>query len=141
MTPFEIAERFIQLRKQCNPKSIAERMTLITDMIVMPVITFFFIILKNHDIFMVVSAVSKAFSAWQEWIEYNNLRLLVQKMYLHTALVGGPFITTNDPSYMPYVFAEAVYRVPSGIGKSLGGTLEGYGIASAMPRAPVPVNP
>jgi hypothetical protein len=125
MTPFEIAERFIQLRAHCSPKSMAERMTRISDMIVMPVITFFFIILKKHDIFMIVSAVSKAFSAWREWIEYNNLRLLIQRMYLHTVVVGGPFITTNDPSYMPYVFADAVYRVPSGIGKSLGGTLLG----------------
>jgi hypothetical protein len=125
MNPFEIAERFIQLRKHCSPLSIAERMTRISDMIVMPVIALFLIILKKHDIFMIVSTMSKAFSAWREWIEYNNLRLLVQQMYLHTAIVGGPFIVTNDPSYMPYVFADAVYRVPSGIGKSLGGRLEG----------------
>jgi hypothetical protein len=125
MNAFQIAERFIQLRKVCSPDSWPDRITLITEMIVMPVIALFLVILKKHDIFMIVSTMSKAFSAWREWIEYNNLRLLVQQMYLHTAIVGGPFIVTNDPSYMPYVFADAVYRVPSGIGKSLGGRLEG----------------
>ena len=47
-------------------------------------------------------------------------------MFLYSQSVGGPFIVTNDPIYMPYVFADAVYRVPVGMAKSPpGGKLEG----------------
>jgi hypothetical protein len=112
MTPFEIAEHFIQLRKVCNPVSIAERLTLISDMILMPMILVILMILQRSDIFMAVSTVTKAYSTWKTWFEYTDLRFTMQKMYLHTAKVGGPFIVTNDPVYMPYVFADAVYRVP-----------------------------
>lgn len=125
MTPFEIAERFIQLRKICRPLSIAETLTRISDMILMPMIIVFLMILKKSDIFMVVSAVTKAYQSWKTWFEYTDLRFQIQRMYLHTASVGGPFIVTNDPTYMPYVFADAVYRVPSGIGNSFGGKLLG----------------
>lgn len=56
-----------------------------------------------------------AYKAWNKWIEYTELRFEMQRMYLHCMMVGGPFITTNDPTYMPYVFADATYRVPVGI--------------------------
>jgi hypothetical protein len=47
-------------------------------------------------------------------------------MFLYSQSVGGPFIVTNDTTYMPYVFADAVYRVPVGMAKSPpGGKLEG----------------
>ena len=125
MTPFELAERFIQLRKQCVPISIAEKISRISDMIVMPMIAIVLMFLKKHDIFMIVSTVTKAYSSWRDWFEYTDLRFAVQRMYLHTATVGGPFIVTNDPTYMPYVFADAVYRVPSGMGNPEGGKLLG----------------
>ena len=124
-TPFEIAEQFIQLRKVCNPVSIAEQLTRISDMILMPMILVVLILLKKSDVFMAVSTITKAYSSWKTWFEYTNLRFMIQRMYLHTARVGGPFIVTNDPTYMPYVFADAVYRVPWGMGNSAGGRLEG----------------
>jgi hypothetical protein len=39
-----------------------------------------------------------------------KLQAEVQLMFLHMAKVGGPFIRTNDLTYMPYVFADAVVR-------------------------------
>lgn len=124
MTPFQLAERFIQLRKKCAPRSIAERITLITDMILMPVITLFLYMISHGDLLSVLTTGIKTFFTWQEWVEYNDLRLEVQKMYLHTMQVGGPFIVTNDSTYMPYVYADAVYRVPVGMANApLGGVL------------------
>jgi len=125
MTPFQIAERFIQLRKRCSPVSIAERITLITDMIIMPVITLFLFIINHDRLTSLVMTLFKSFLVWRDWIEYNDLRIEVQRMYLHTMANGGPFIVTNDPTYMPYVYADAVYRVPVGIGNAAGGRLDG----------------
>lgn len=115
MTPFQLAERFIQLRKKCDPRSIAERITLITDMILVPVITLFMFILNQETLLSVMMTAMKTFFTWREWIEYNDLRLQVQLMYLRTMAVGGPFIVTNDTTYMPYVYADAVYRTTSGL--------------------------
>lgn len=99
-------------------------MTLISDMILMPVITLTLFLLKRDNLVTLFMTLSKAFFTWRDWVEYNDLRLAVQRMFLHTMSVGGPFIVTNDPTYMPYVYAEAVYRVPVGIANApLGGTL------------------
>jgi hypothetical protein len=35
---------------------------------------------------------------------------VMQRMELQARRVGGPFISTNDPTYMPYVWADAVTR-------------------------------
>ena len=115
MDPFQTAERFIKLREQWNPESKVEMMMRINELILNPLITLFLVMIKKSDLFSTIPAVISIVQSWMGWIEYNNLRFVVQKMYLHTIQVGGPFIVTNDPTYMPYVFADAVQRVPVGI--------------------------
>jgi hypothetical protein len=121
MNPFQIAERFIQLRKVYDGPSWGDRMNIFNDMIVMPMIMLFMLFVRNYDLMSLASTFAKAFSVWRKFIEYTDLKFKVQKMYLHTMQVGGPFIVTNDSTYMPYVFADAVYRVPVGIANSPAG--------------------
>ena len=47
--PFKVAERYIQLRKICAPESWADTITLISDMIIMPIITLFLLFLHVAD--------------------------------------------------------------------------------------------
>ena len=124
--PFKTAERYIQLRKICLPISWAEFITRMNDMILMPIISFFLLFIRAEDIITVGFTLMKAYQVWAEFTEYTQLRFDVQRMFLYSQSVGGPFIVTNDPVYMPYVFADAVYRVPVGMAKSPpGGKLEG----------------
>lgn len=109
-TPFQIAERYIQLRKQYAPKFTGDLVILINSMVITPLITIFLLLTFNTSFLSVLSAVSGAVQSWRGWIEYNELRFEVQRMYLRTMQLGGPFITTNDTTYMPYVFADAVMR-------------------------------
>ena len=98
----------------------------INEMILTPLITLFFVFLGDSSIWSVIPAAIGTFRAWKDWLEYQDLRFVIQRMFLHTMRVGGPFIVTNDSTYMPYVFADAVYRVPVGIAKPpLGGRLDG----------------
>jgi hypothetical protein len=64
---------------------------------------------------MIVAAATKAQSAWSDWIEFQDLRFQVQRMYLVSTMVGGPFIRTNDPEYQAYVYADAVVRAQTGM--------------------------
>jgi hypothetical protein len=57
---------------------------------------------------MIAGTVTKGYAAWREWIEYNNLRFEIQKMFLKTAVLGGPIISSNSPDYLPYVFAHTI---------------------------------
>jgi len=108
--PFKTAERYIQLRKICVPESWQGTMRRINDMILMPVILLFYLVVGQFDLMFLIPNALSIVQAWREWVEYSDLRFVVQRMYLHTAKVRGPFITTNDPTYLPYVFADAVVR-------------------------------
>jgi hypothetical protein len=85
------------------------------EMLVAPLIAMFFAFLGKGDFMMILSAATTAHKAWNDWLEYQDLRFKVQRMYLVTAMVGGPFIRTNDPEYEPYVYADAVVRAQTGM--------------------------
>lgn len=109
--PFQLAERYIQLRKQCESESWGDRIILANEMITGPLITLFLLLIGSVDAFMVISTSMNAFKAWQAWEEFHALRSVIYDMSLITAKAGGPFITTNDPQYYPYVLADAMVRL------------------------------
>ena len=108
--PFVVAEKYIQLRKIWAPRSMGDKMMRINELIITPLITIFFIFIKNIDFIGVISAVFSVARAWIEYIRFSSLRFDMQLMYLQTMRCGGPFITTNDPDYLPYVYADAAVR-------------------------------
>lgn len=108
--PFKTAEDYIQLRKICAPKTMEGTTRRIVDMILIPAISLLTIFMGEIDWFAIVSSAMTVFKAWNEWIQYNELRMEMQNMYLHAMKVGGPFIVTNNSDYMPYVWADAVVR-------------------------------
>jgi len=109
--PFEIAERYINLRKRCLPESWGDTILYFNEMVMGPLITVFLLFMGSRDVLMVFSAITRAYSAWSDWEEYHVLRSKVQEMFLITMKNGGPKITTNDMTYLPYVFADAVVRL------------------------------
>lgn len=109
-SPFQIAERYIQLRKRCASPSWGDTVLQWNELIVGPILCIFSIFIGTSDLFGSVSSAIACYTAWSQWIEYNTVRLDVQQMFLTTMITGGPHIVTNDPTYMPYVYADAVIR-------------------------------
>jgi hypothetical protein len=107
--PFKAAERFIQLREKCIVTTWSAYLQRFNDMILMPLIALF-VGFATGDLFMLVSSGMTAFRLWKESIEFTELQFTMQRMRLRVAQVGGPFITTNNPKYMPYVWADALQR-------------------------------
>jgi hypothetical protein len=93
----------------------------LNEMIIAPLIVFFLSFLGNGDIMMTVATMTKAHTAWSEWLEFQELRFQVQRMYLVCTMLGGPFIRTNDPEYQAYVYADAVVRAQMGLLTKSGG--------------------
>lgn len=108
--PFKTAERFIQVRDKCLPPTWTAQLQRINDMIIMPLVTMCLFFIGSGDMFMLFSMSMTAHKVWVEWMEYTELRFTMQRMRIRAAQVGGPFIVTNNPKYMPYVWADAVVR-------------------------------
>jgi hypothetical protein len=113
--PFVVAERYIQLRKVCVPDSWADTVTLFNDMILMPLITLFLLFVGLVDPIVIFTTVLKTYQVWKNYCEYTDLRFQVQQMFFICQITGGPFIVTNDSTYMPYVYADAVVRRNQGL--------------------------
>jgi hypothetical protein len=109
-SPFQIAERYIQLRKKYLPQNWVETIMRINEMILTPLITIFLFITKNTDLLSMTLTFFSTFRTWKDWIEFTHLRFEMQKMFLDTMRFGGPQIVTNDSDYLPYVYADAAFR-------------------------------
>jgi hypothetical protein len=109
--PFTTAERYIQLRTLCHSPSWGDTAIRANEMIVAPLIALYCLFTWELDFFMMGSAAMTAHRAWSEWFEFTDLQFEIQRMKLYTLVSGGPHIVTNDPTYMPYVYADAVVRL------------------------------
>lgn len=109
-SPFAVAERYITLRRVCAPSSWGDVMIRINEMILTPLITIFFVLTDKFDWMSFLPAALSTYRVWSEWIEFCSLRFQMQDMYLTTMKTGGPHIVTNNPDYLPYVYADAVIR-------------------------------
>lgn len=89
-------------------------------MLLGPIIAIFLSFLGMGDFMMIISAAMTAHRAWTEWLEYQDLRFKVQRMYLVSNMLGGPFIRSNDPEYEPYVYADAIVRAQTRMIKPYG---------------------
>lgn len=114
-TAFQTADRYIALRAKCAPQSWGDTILRFNEMVIGPLIALCMTFLGKHDAFAMVSAAMATYRAWSDWLEYDDLRFQMQKMQLDTAVLGGPFIRTNDPTYLPYVYADAVTRKAEGL--------------------------
>lgn len=114
-TAFQLADRYIELRTKCAPQSWGDAILRINELLLGPLIALCMTFLGKHDLFAIASAAVATYRSWSEWLEYNDLRFQMQRMYLETLLLGGPFIRTNDPTYLPYVYADAVTRKAEGL--------------------------
>jgi hypothetical protein len=80
------------------------------DMIVGPLVTIVsFFIYGTYDAFSALSFL-KASAVFLEWLEYKELsrRIVTWKQIVRAN--GGPVISTNDPEYHVFVYADAMQR-------------------------------
>lgn len=109
--PFQIAEEYIQLRKQLSPKHWVDVIMRINEMILTPLISIFLFVLRQSDTLTFAMSMISVFRAWRQWMLFTQRRFDMQNMILQTMASGGPQIRTNDPDYLPYVYADAVVRL------------------------------
>lgn len=111
MTPFELAEQYIQLRTKFKTESWVEFATHVNDLVLTPLIFIFMLLTQRATPLFILTTCLELFKLFREYYRYSVLRYKIQQMYILTMASGGPHITTNNMDYMPYVFADAVVRL------------------------------
>jgi hypothetical protein len=109
---FAVAEEFIMLEQLFKKDTIFEKLSFWIDMVIYPIINLLSIILYNQQIgiFTVIS-IHKAVTKWQQYLRYLQLKSETDTWKEIVNSTGGPNISTNDDTYIMYVFADGMQRL------------------------------
>ena len=61
-------------------------------------------------VFTIIS-IHKAVTKWQQYLRYLQLETVTNEWKEIVTSTGGPSISTNDDTYIMYVFADAMQRL------------------------------
>jgi hypothetical protein len=109
---FSVAEEFILLEQLFKQDTVFEKLNFWIDMVIYPIISLISIILYNQQItvFTIIS-IHKAVTKWQQYIRYLHLKSETNEWKEIVYSTGGPIISTNNDTYIMYVFADAMQRL------------------------------
>lgn len=109
---FETAEEFVQMNKVFTKTDLIGKIMLWIDMVISPLITIV-TALYNQEAPSIFSVMSfyKTFSMWKDWLYFETLKTEIHEWTRAVKSVGGPFISTNDPVYHSYVYADGMERL------------------------------
>jgi hypothetical protein len=104
---FAIADKFVTLQKKFVVSTLFEKIILWVDMIIYPI----FLLWWNPLSVMTGFAIYKALRVWIEWYSFRNYAGLIRQWVDIVRSYGGPFISTNDPNYHVFVYADGMQRL------------------------------
>lgn len=109
---FEIADEYVELQSIFLKESWFEKLGTWMDMIIYPILSFvmYFAYGQTPTIFTMLS-LHKTITLWRQWFRFKVLTYEIREWMNLIRSIGGPFISTNDPTYHVFVYADAMQRV------------------------------
>lgn len=111
-TYFEDADNYVRLHKIYKPDDWLSKISIWLEMIVSPLFSIVSAI-YNEELpgILTVIGMYKTVWLWIEWVLYKELSQEVSAWVSHVRQIGGPFISTNDPSYQAFVYAHTMQQM------------------------------
>jgi hypothetical protein len=104
---FQEAEDFVRLSKTYAKQDLM----VLFDMYGSPLILILTVIFTKKPPSMIsLLGLYRIFQVWVDYFRYNTLRAQFYQWSEIMNAVGGPYISTNDPQYHPYVIADGMQR-------------------------------
>jgi hypothetical protein len=113
---FEKADKFVELQQKFVKETVFEKAMLWLDMVVSPLITIIMCLVSMEAPSMfTLLGFHKVLTTWIEWFNFRSLAFEVQQWRTIVKNVNGPFISTNDPLYHVFVYADGMERLRSSL--------------------------
>lgn len=111
---FETAEEYVRLQSVFLKESLLDRVMLWIEMLISPLISIGMCLYNGEppSIFTMMGF-HKTFLLWNDWISYKLLSAEIHEWTKIVRSTGGPFISTNDPTYHVFVYADGMERLSS----------------------------
>jgi hypothetical protein len=109
---FAIAEEYVTLQETFIKDTFIEKLFLWFDMFIYPAYLVITTILYNQVLsIMTIASIHKTVTIWLQYLKYRTLSRKIHEWTNIVRSVGGPFISTNDPTYHVYVYADGMQRL------------------------------
>jgi hypothetical protein len=104
---FELAHEYLELKTIFLPDDLMDLMVLIFDLILYPV----WILFTGQPSLMDMFPLMKSGQLWKDLFRFQELNAEIWYWKFVVKLIGGPWISTNDPDYHTLVYADAMTRL------------------------------
>jgi hypothetical protein len=115
-TYFAIADEYVELQTKFLKDTFLSEITLWMDMIFYPLYTLISVLFFGSDVTVFTGlTIQKTIQHWKDWFRYKELSAKLREWTSIARSIGGPFISTNDPTYHVYVYADAMTRLHTAV--------------------------
>lgn len=115
-TYFAIADEYVELQKKFLKEDLVSHLSLWVDMVIYPLFTLISILFFGSEVTVFTGlTIQKTIQLWQEWFRYKHLTKKIREWMNVVRSIGGPFISTNDPTYHMYVYADTMMRLHAAV--------------------------
>lgn len=105
---FEIADEYVELQTIFLNGGFGHWI----DMIISPIISFIMYFVYGHSpSILTMLSLQKTITLWNQWFRFKTLTYEIREWMNMIRSIGGPFISTNDPTYHVFVYADAMQRI------------------------------
>ena len=109
---FALADEFVMLDQLFKQDTVFEKLNFWIDMVIYPIFNLISIIVYNQQVgVLTIMSIHKAVTKWQQYLHYLQLKSITNEWKEIVNSSGGPIISTNDDTYIMYVFADAMQRL------------------------------
>ena len=107
---FKDAEELILLESLFVQETMLDSFMLLLDMLLYPIYVLVRLCMLDFSISFVFGLM-KSYEMWFNYIRLEELRREFSEWIRIVKSLNGPWISTNDPEYRPYVYADAMQRI------------------------------
>lgn len=113
---FYLADQYVTLQRIFVKENIYETYMIWFDMLVSPLLTIIYSIWKQSlPSFLTILSFQKCVNLWKQWLQFQELKVQVREWMNIVRSIGGPFISSNDPDYHMFVYADGMQRLHHGL--------------------------
>jgi hypothetical protein len=107
---FSIADEFVTLKSVFITESLLDTASVWIDMIIYPLYILVRLCMLDFSPFYVLSLM-KSYQLWIDWFRFKELGQTIKGWTKIVKSVNGPWISTNDPDYHVFVYADGMERI------------------------------
>jgi len=107
---FALADEYVELKAKFVCEDTIETIYLWVDMLLYPIYITVRLCMQDFSV-TYIFALTKTYQLWFDWFRLQDLEAKFEYWKLIVRSIGGPWISSNNPDFHVFVYAEGMERI------------------------------